>query len=546
MSRKFKHTIYLLVALVLLNIASQSYYKRIDLTSDHRYTLASITKEVILNVNKELIITSYLEGDFPSEFKRLQIETRQFLEELSSENSFIKTQFIRPDNQRERLIKAGMIPSQLTVKENGKLSNTIIFPWAEITYKNKTTIVSLLSNGMLQTQEDQLETAVENLEFSFVSAIHKLQEQKQKKVAVLSGNGELQDIQLYSFLSEITKKYRLAKFTLDSVENNPNKSVKDLQKFDLAIIAKPTKLFSEKEKLVIDQFIINGGKTLWMLENVQADTDSLYNGGKMLAYPRDLNLTDLFFSYGLRINTTLIQDLYAAKIPLATGNIGNKPQFQNLNWFYHPLVSGNPRHAITKNIAPVRLRFANQIDTIQNKLKKTPLLMSSMLTKKTGTPAIIELESIADEPKEEEYSSGFNIFSLLVEGDFNSMYAKRIKPFELNKFRKKSNHNKMIIISDGDIGKNQIKKGKPFDLAEDKWTGEQFGNKEFLLNAVDYLLDDTGLIELRNKNLKINLLDKKRAFEERTFWQFINIALPLLILTIFGCMFHYVRKRKYS
>ena len=546
MSRKFKHTIYLLVALVLLNIASQSYYKRIDLTSDHRYTLASITKEVILNVNKELIITSYLEGDFPSEFKRLQIETRQFLEELSSENSFIKTQFIRPDNQRERLIKAGMIPSQLTVKENGKLSNTIIFPWAEITYKNKTTIVSLLSNGMVQTQEDQLETAVENLEFSFVSAIHKLQEQKQKKVAVLSGNGELQDIQLYSFLSEITKKYRLAKFTLDSVENNPTKSAKDLQKFDLAIIAKPTKLFSEKEKLVIDQFIINGGKTLWMLENVQADTDSLYNGGKMLAYPRDLNLTDLFFSYGLRINTTLIQDLYAAKIPLATGNIGNKPQFQNLNWFYHPLVSGNPRHAITKNIAPVRLRFANQIDTIQNKLKKTPLLMSSMLTKKTGTPAIIELESIADEPKEEEYSSGFNIFSLLVEGDFNSMYAKRIKPFELNKFRKKSNHNKMIIISDGDIGKNQIKKGKPFDLAEDKWTGEQFGNKEFLLNAVDYLLDDTGLIELRNKNLKINLLDKKRAFEERTFWQFINIALPLLILTIFGCMFHYVRKRKYS
>ena len=546
MSRKFKHTIYLLVALVLLNIASQSYYKRIDLTSDHRYTLASITKEVILNVNKELIITSYLEGDFPSEFKRLQIETRQFLEELSSENSFIKTQFIRPDNQRERLIKAGMIPSQLTVKENGKLSNTIIFPWAEITYKNKTNIVSLLSNDMVQTQEDQLETAVENLEFSFVSAIHKLQEQKQKKVAVLSGNGELQDIQLYSFLSEITKKYRLAKFTLDSVENNPTKSAKDLQKFDLAIIAKPTKLFSEKEKLVIDQFIINGGKTLWMLENVQADTDSLYNGGKMLAYPRDLNLTDLFFSYGLRVNATLIQDLYAAKIPLATGNIGNKPQFQNLNWFYHPLVSGNPRHAITKNIAPVRLRFANQIDTIQNKLKKTPLLMSSMLTKKTGTPAIIELESIADEPKEEEYSSGFNIFSLLVEGDFNSMYAKRIKPFELNKFRKKSNHNKMIIISDGDIGKNQIKKGKPFDLAEDKWTGEQFGNKEFLLNAVDYLLDDTGLIELRNKNLKINLLDKKRAFEERTFWQFINIALPLLILTIFGCMFHYVRKRKYS
>ena len=546
MSKKLKHTIYLLLTLALLNIASQSYYKRIDLTSDHRYTLAPITKEVILNVNKELIITIYLEGDFPSEFKRLQIETRQFLEELSSENSFIKTQFIRPDNQRERLIKAGMIPSQLTVKENGKLSNTIIFPWAEITYKNKTTIVSLLSNGMVQTQEDQLETAVENLEFSFVSAIHKLQEQKQKKVAVLSGNGELQDIQLYSFLSEITKKYRLAKFTLDSVERNPTKSVKDLQKFDLAIIAKPTKLFSEKEKLVLDQFIINGGKTLWMLENVQADTDSLFKDGKMLAYPRDLNLTDFFFSYGLRVNVTLIQDLYAAKIPLATGNIGNKPQFQNLNWFYHPLVSGNQTHAISKNIAPVRLRFANQIDTLQNSLQKTVLLMSSMLTRKTGTPAIIALESIAEEPKEEDYSSGFQIFSLLIEGDFTSMYANRIKPFNIKKFSKKSSHNKMIVVSDGDIGRNQLQKGKPFDLAQDKWTGEQFGNKDFLLNAVDYLLDDNGLIELRNKNVQINLLDKERAYQERTFWQFVNIVLPLLVLLTFGFVFQYIRKRTYS
>tara|TARA_B110000003_G_scaffold40155_1_gene37018 strand:+ start:7969 stop:9609 length:1641 start_codon:yes stop_codon:yes gene_type:complete len=546
MGKKFKNIIFLLSILILINLISQFYYKRFDITKDRRYTLSTVTKNVIDKIDKQLIIRVFLDGEFPSEFKRLQIETRQFLEELQAKNSNIRIQFVNPDSQRKRLIEVGMIPSQLTVKENGILSNAIIFPWSEIIYKNKTSIVSLLPNRIINSQEEQLETAIENLEFSFISTIHKLQEQKQKKVAVLSGNGELQDIQLYSFLSEITKKYRLAKFTLDSVERNPTKSLKDLQKFDLAIIAKPTKLFSEKEKLVLDQFIINDGKTLWMLENVQADTDSLFNDGKMLAYPRDLNLTDLFFSYGLRINATLIQDLYAAKIPLATGNIGNSPQFQNLNWFYHPLVSGNPTHAITKNIAPVRLRFANEIDTIQNNLKKTPLLMSSMLTKKIGTPTIIELESIADEPKEEDYSSGFNIFSLLIEGDFNSMYAKRIKPFKLNKFIKKSNHNKMIIISDGDIGRNQIKKGKPFDLAEDKWTGEQFGNKEFLLNAVDYLLDDTGLIELRNKNLKINLLDKKRAFEERTFWQFINIALPLLILTIFGCIFHYLRKRKYS
>jgi ABC-2 type transport system permease protein len=546
MSKKLKHSIYLFITLIVLNIVSQGYYNRIDLTTDNRYTLAKVTKDIIANIDKQLIVKVYLEGDFPSEFKRLQIETRQFLEELNAKNSFIKIQFIRPNNQRERLIKVGMIPSQLTVKEDGKLSNAIIFPWAEIMYKKKTSIVSLLPNGAAQSQEDQLETAVENLEFSFSNAIYKLQEEKQKKVAVISGNGELLDIQLYSFLSEVTKKHRLAKFTLDSVASNSVKSLKDLQQFDLAIIAKPTESFTEKEKLVLDQYIMNGGKTLWMLENVQADTDSLFKDGKMLAYPRDLNLTDFFFSYGLRVNVTLIQDLYAAKIPLATGNIGNKPQFQNLNWFYHPLVSGNQTHAISKNIAPVRLRFANQIDTLQNSLQKTVLLMSSMLTRKTGTPAIIALESIAKEPKEEDYSSGFQIFSLLIEGDFTSMYANRIKPFNIKKFSKKSSHNKMIVISDGDIGRNQLQKGKPFDLAQDKWTGEQFGNKEFLLNAVDYLLDDNGLIELRNKNVQINLLDKERAYQERIFWQFVNIVLPLLVLLTFGFVFQYVRKRTYS
>ena len=546
MNKRVRHIFSLAIVLILLNIFNQRLYTRIDLTSDKRYTLASVTKEVINKIDKQLLIKVYLEGDFPSEFKRLQIETRQFLEELSANNSLIKIQFIRPDNQREKLIKVGMIPSQLTVKEDGILSNAIIFPWAEISYRNKTSKVSLLTNGTSQSQEDQLEKAIESLEFSFSNAIYKLQEEKEKKIAVLTGNGELSDIQLYSFLSEVTKKHRLAKFTLDSVKTNPEKSLIDLQQFDLAIIAKPTQPFTENEKLVLDQYIINGGKTLWMIENVQADTDSLYNNGSMLAYPRDLNLTDFFFSYGLRVNATLLQDLYAAKIPLATGNIGDKPQFQNLNWFYHPLVSGNPNHAISKNIAPVRLRFANQIDTLQNSLKKTPLLVSSMLTKKVGTPAIVELKSIAKEPKEEEYSSGFQITGLLTEGLFNSMYTDRVKPFSILNFRKKSLYNKMVVISDGDIGRNQLQKGKPFDLAKDKWTGEQFGNKEFLLNAIDYLLDDNGLIELRNKNIQINLLDKKKAYQEKTYWQFVNIILPLMVLLTFGLVFQYLRKRKYS
>jgi gliding-associated putative ABC transporter substrate-binding component GldG len=330
------------------------------------------------------------------------------------------------------------------------------------------------------------------------------------------------------------------------VETAPQKTIDGLKDFDLTIIAKPTEAFTEKEKLVLDQFVMNGGKTLWMLENVQADTDSLYNDGKMLAYPRDLNLTDLLFAYGVRINTQLIQDLYSAKIRLATGNVGNQPQFQNLPWFYHPLIGGNPQHPITKNVPPVRLRFANQIDTLENNIKKTPLLVSSPLTRKIGTPNFIELESIADEPKEEQYQNGYQLFGVLLEGEFTSMYANRIKPLDVQNSKEKSPPNKMIVISDGDIIKNQIAKNQPYDLAVDKWTGEQFGNKEFLLNSIDYLLDDSGLIDLRNKTLLINLLDKKRAFEERGSWQFLNVVLPLVLLFAFGFGFNYWRKRKYA
>lgn len=546
MNKKLKNIAFLIVGLLVLNLINQSFYKRFDLTQDKRYTLSETTNTILSKVDKRLYITVYLEGDFPSEFKRLQVETRQYLEELVAKNSNIKIHFENPDNQREELIKKGMMPSQLTVEENGKLSEAIIFPWAEINFGEQTKIISLLPTAIVASQEEQLQKAIENLEYSFSNVINTITQKRQKKIAFLTGNGQLKDIYLISFLSKVSEKYRLAKFTLDAVAENPQKTLQDLSTFDLAIIAKPTLRFTTEEKFTLDQFIANGGKTLWMLDNVQADQDSLFNSGKMLAYPTDLNLTDLLFSYGIRINTTLIKDLYASKIALATGKIGNQTQFQNLDWLYHPLVGGNPNNAITKNIAPVRLQFANQIDTLKNNIRKTPLLMSSPLTQKVGTPTIIELQSIADEPQEEEYISGNQLFAVLLEGDFNSGYKNRVKPFETSLFKENATNNKMIVIADGDIAKNQILKGKPTDLSRDKWTNEAFGNKDFLLNSVDYLLDDTGLIELRNKTLKINTLNKKKAFEERTFWQFLNVVLPLLLLFAFGFIFNYLRKRKYS
>ena len=546
MNKKIKNTTIVLIILVLLNIVNQSFYKRLDLTNDKRYTLSETTKNTVQRIEQPLFINVYLEGDFPSEFKRLQGETLQYLEELAAENSNIIIHFINPDLQRESLIKKGMLPSQLTVEEDGKLSEAIIFPWAEIKYKNKSTIVSLLPTAIVTSQEEQLQKAVENLEYGFTNAMHSLLLGTQQKIALLSGNGELEDIYLYSFLSEVAKKHKLAKFTLDSVAKNPKQTLKDLIDFDLAIIAKPTTEFSAAEKFTLDQFITNGGKTLWMIDNVIADQDSLFNGGKMLAYPRNLNLTDLLFSYGVRINTTLIKDLYAAKIPVATGMVGNQTQFKNLEWFFHPLAGGNPNHPITKNVLPVRFQFTNQIDTLKNNIKKTPLLVSSVLTQKFGTPNFIALQSIADEPIEEDYRNGNQLLAVLLEGDFNSAYRNRVHPFKTSIYKANASGNKMIVIADGDVGKNQILKQEPYDLSRDKWTNEQFGNKDFLLNAVDYLLDDIGLMELRNKSLQIPILDKQRAFRERTYWQFINLGIPVLMLLVFGIGFQWLRKRKYQ
>ncbi|WP_275316400.1 gliding motility-associated ABC transporter substrate-binding protein GldG [Tenacibaculum bernardetii] len=546
MNKKLQHIAFAFIGLILINYLSNAVYKRFDLTQDKRYTISDVTYSLLEKIDAPILINVYLEGHFPAEFKRLQTETRQFLEELKAINSNVRFRFINPKNIRERLIKKGMMPSQLTVEEDGDLSEAIIFPWAEISVGKKTELVSLLPNSLAKTQENQLQNAIEKLEYSFANAIHNITKTTKPKIAVIAGNGQLEDIQLYSLLTELGKKYRLAKFSLNNVATNPQKTVTDLAKYDLAIIAKPKERFTEEEKFTLDQFITNGGKSLWMIDQNYADTDSLYNNGKMLAFPRDLNLTDLLFSYQVRVNNKLIQDLYSAKIPLATGNVGNQTQFQHLNWFYHPLVNGNPNHLITKNLAPVRFRFATQIDTLKGSLKKTPLLVTSVLTKKIGTPNFVELQSIAKQPVENEFNSGPQLLAVLLEGTFNSAYKNRTKPFNTPLFKEESKANKMVVISDGDIARNQILKGKPHDLALDKWTGEQFGNKDFLINTIDYLLDDSGLINLRNKTVTINLLDKQKAFTEKRFWQFINIGVPLILLALFGFVFNYLRKRKYS
>ncbi|MBN9282784.1 MULTISPECIES: gliding motility-associated ABC transporter substrate-binding protein GldG [unclassified Flavobacterium] len=547
-----------IVILVLLavNIAGSYFFKRFDLTQDKRYTLSETSLEIIKKIDSPLYIDVFLDGQFPGEFKRLQGETRQLLEEFKAYNSNIIFQFVNPlekEEEREATMKMmyqrGMNPISITVDDKGKQSQEVVFPWAIATYNDKVTKVQLLKNMMGATTEEKVVSSVQHLEYAFADAFNKVIKGKEKKIAIIKDNGELHELQIADFLKTVRENYYIGPFYMDSVAKNPVKTALALKKYDLAIIAKPTKRFTEEEKQVLDQFIVNGGKTLWLVDAVQAEMDSLYNeNGAILAYPRDLNLNDMFFKYGVRINPALVKDEQAIPIKLASGDKGSATQYDQYFWKYSPFIYPQSQNPIVKNIEGVRFEFANPIDTLKNGIKKTVLMRSSQYSKTVGTPVEVSLNMVTEETNPKDYAGkGYIPVSVLLEGKFNSMYENRVLPFKDTTYKTSGKNSKMIVISDGDLIKNQLDQAfQPLELGYDKWTNNLYGNKEFLLNCVNYLLDDNGLINIRSKDVDLPLLDKQKVYDNYTTTQIITVGLPIVVLLVFGILFTFLRKRKYS
>ena len=543
----------LLVILIVLNWVGTKVYKRFDLTEDQRYTLSPSALNVVKDVKSPLFVDVYLEGEFPSEFRRLRNETQQLLEEFALDNDQIKFHFINPledeksrDNNIDRLIERGLEPLQLSVNSKGKTSQELIFPWALASYNEQTVKIPLIKNKIGSSQQELVTNSIQHLEYAFAEGFQKLVIPKSKKIAILKGNGQLEDKYLADFLKSVKELYFIAPFTLDSVASNAESTLKKLNEFDLVISAKPTQAFSEEEKLVLDQFTMNGGKSLWLTESVLMDKDSLYNDeGRGIAMINDLNLNDFFFKYGTRINPVMVNDMYSAPITIAMGE-GSNAQFQPLRWPYSPLAAGNPEHPITSNLNLVKFDFANQLDTLKSSTKKTILLQSSKLTKLEGVPKEIRLDVVTEEADPSTYNLGPQNLAVLLEGTFTSVYKDRIKPFKSNSYKESSAITKMIVIADGDVIKNDVIKNQPQELGFDRWTGQSFGNKEFLLNAVNYLLSDDGLLNVRTKEVNIAFLDAQKIEKNKLLWQLITIALPLFILALFALVFNAFRRRKYA
>ncbi len=559
--KKIPPLVYALLLLVGVNYLASLAYERLDLTQDKRYTLSDPAKEVLDQIKSPLVIDVFLEGDFTAEFKKLQSETRFLLEEMRNYNpnlSFIFSNPIEEGSDAElvsqQFTQFGMTPIPLKVKRNGKETIQTVFPWATANHNAKAVPIALAKNIAGASPQEFVRASTQNLEYSFIEGFNRLLNAKSKKIAVLKDNGELPDARIADFLQKLGETYSIAPFPMNSALEKPEQALQALQNtFDLIIVAKPTKAFTDKQKFVLDQYTMSGGNSLWLLDMVAMSNDSLIlNDGKTLAFPRELGLKDLFFKYGARINPTMVKDLYSAPLVVASGN-GSNTSYTELPWFYQPQVPGFNTHPINTNLEqPVKFNYANPIELLKTAqtIDKTVLLASSPLSRIEGTPKQISIDEVGLEPREEDYTAGSQPLAVLLEGNFESVFKNRVQPVELQqvRFRESAKEpSKIVLIADGDFIANDLDPaGNPQELGFDYFTRKKYGNKEFLLNTVNYLLDDTGLINIRNKDIALSFLDASKTAKTINKWQALCLGLPLLLLLVLGFLFYSLRKRRYA
>ncbi|KAA5544785.1 gliding motility-associated ABC transporter substrate-binding protein GldG [Adhaeribacter rhizoryzae] len=554
-SRK-KKDIYLFIGavgiLLLLNILLANVYFRVDLTEDKRYSIAPVTKQLLANLKEDITVDVYLAGDFPARFKRLQNSVRETLEEFRVySDDRVQFNFINPssntnpekrNNYYQQLIAKGLQPTNLVSTEGDKTVEKIIFPGGIVSSKGKEVPVIFLKGNQAAPPDEQLNQSIEGLEFELASAIRQLTQTQRKRIGFIEGHGELGMLEAADFITTLQKTYDV--FWVDLTK------VKDLKALDAVVVAKPLLKYSEAEKFKLDQFIVGGGRALFFIDPVNISLDSIRTEGTV-ALPLELNLQDLLFNYGVRLNGNLVQDINAGQIPMVVGMLGNQPQTQLMNWRYYPIINGFNKHTITRNLDALYSKFVSNIDSVRAKnIKKTPLIATSPYSRVVQMPASINLNEARVPPKPEEFTAGPQVLGYLLEGQFRSVFANRPLPAGITNvnIQSEGKPSKLVVVADGDLIRNEVnpKTKQPFRLGFDRYSGATYANKDFATNAVDYLLDETNLVSLRAKEIVLRPLDRVKAKEEKQKWQLINLVLPLILLVSFGIGRYYLRKRKYA
>jgi ABC-2 type transport system permease protein len=546
-----------ILAIVLINILSTQFFGRLDFTAEKRYTISDISKNILRNLKEPVIITVYLEGDFPSGFKRLRNASKDLMADFKAyAGSNIEYHFVDPaigKNEQQKqyffneLYAKGIEATNLSVKTESGLTQKVIIPAAIVSFNGKEIPVKLLQSRMGLNPEEVLNNSVQNLEFAFASAIKKVTTGGKPRIAFTTGHQELNNLQLQDAVKGLSDGYEVVRLDLNATP------FAEIEKLKLIIIAKPNTEFTEAEKFKLDQYLMRGGKIIWAIDQVNADLDSIKSGrGQQLAFGKKLNLDDQLFKYGIRINYDLIGDMNCGQIPVSVGNVGSNAQIQMVPWLFNPILMPTMQHPIIKNLDGIRTQFISTIDTIGTKsVQKTILLSTSPYNRELQTPTMISLDMIEDTPDPKRFQSAPKAVCVLLEGNFASDFFNRQIPAGVNEsinILPKSKNTKMLIFSDGDVFRSDIsdKDGSVYPLGYDRFMQQTFGNRNFLLNAVDYLSDDSQLINLRTKEIELRLLDKGRLVSEKTKFQLINTVVPLLMVIIFAIFQHIYRRRKFA
>ncbi|AUD05082.1 gliding motility-associated ABC transporter substrate-binding protein GldG [Spirosoma pollinicola] len=547
-------TLFILAALIAVNVLSAFVFFRLDLTQEKRYTLSEATQTLLANLPDDIHVDVYLTGDLPPGFKRLENAVRETLDEFEARAGktvtyrFIDPALITNPEEKNKFIDKlqlkGLLPTNLVANEGGKRTEKLVFPGVVVSYQGKETAVLLLKGNQTASKEEQLNQSYEGVEFQLASAIRKLTqtENNRRRVGLLYDHTQVPPSRFADLLASVQQNYDL--FFIDMTKPGP------IVGLDVMLVPKPDKPFSEEAIFKIDQYVVNGGRALFFVDGQRVD--SVNNEGTY-AQPISLNLDDLFFRWGVRLNRDVVKDFYCAPIPLNVGNLGDKPNIQLVPWRFYPLInnfgsSGNP---IVRNLDAVLARFTSTLDTVRAPgILKTPLLLTSAYTKVLKAPALISYNEARQQPDPKTYNEGVKIIGCLLEGRFQSLFANRILPGDPRAagFKAEGVASRVLICSDGDLIVNDVdyKRNTPYPLGFDRFTRNTFANKDFALNAIDYLVDPNGVIAARSRTVTLRPLDKIKVDANRTGWQLLNLLGPLALVGIVGFVWQVVRRRRYG
>ena len=545
----------LIVGIGVANILGTAYFGRIDFTTEKRFTLSPISKQTVSNLPHGIHVTVFLDGKLPAGFTRLRKATTDLLSDLKAYSGGNLTySFVNPmegDAQQQQqntevLAEMGILPTNLNVRTESGFSQQLIFPGALITFNEEEIAVNLLQNRSGAPHEQVLNNSVQNLEYALVSALRKATAGGKPLVGFTEGHGELDNLQLHDAIQSLANGYQLGFVDLSSM------TMEGLDQLDVLIVARPTQPFTEAEKYKINHFVMSGGSVLWAIDQLDADLDSLRATGDQTVVARQLNLDDLLFTYGIRFNYNLIADMNCAQIPLTMGNVGGAAQIELAPWLFYPIFVPTTSHPILKNLDGIRSEFAGTLDTLAVPgISKQLILHSSPFSRLLNIPATISLQLVEETPDPTEFKNQPYPVAALLEGKFPSVFANRPTPAGIAAATTTLDVGKpakMLAIADGDVFKGQVSPtdGSPYPLGWDRYTEQQYGNKSFLLNAADYLTDDAGIIALREKEVKLRLLNQVKIKDEKVYWQLLNVALPPIMLILLGLTQQFMRKRKYG